>query len=120
MTVRSGSEVTRVFVVADEDEKVKKPVYSDLVLADVGILDPLLTMSMPATLTAATGMDALANAIESYVSVQDTPFSDILSIEAIRLISREPACNLRQAGKCRGPFLLYQVVVRSIHQTIRE
>lgn len=83
----SGAEVTRVFAVTDERDKVKKVVYSNYNLADIVILDPLLTISLPPGVTAETGIDALAHAIESYVSVNATPFSDILAIEAIRLIS---------------------------------
>ena len=86
-TAGSGSEVTRIFAVTDEVDKTKKPVYSNFGLADVAILDPLLTVSMPPLVTATTGIDALAHAIESYVSVNATPLSDILSIEAIRLVS---------------------------------
>lgn len=86
-TSGTGSEVTRVFVVTDEAEKTKKVVYSNLNLADVAIVDPLLTISMPPVVTADTGIDALVHAIETYVSVNATPFSDILAIEAIRLIA---------------------------------
>ncbi len=86
-TSGTGSEVTRVFVVTDEAEKTKKVVYSNLNLADVAIVDPLLTISMPSVVTADTGVDALVHAIETYVSVNATPFSDILAIEAIRLIA---------------------------------
>jgi alcohol dehydrogenase class IV len=83
----TGSEVTRVFVVTDEAENTKKVVYSNLNLADVAIIDPLLSVSMPSHVTAETGIDALVHAIETYVSVNATPFSDILAIEAIRLIA---------------------------------
>jgi alcohol dehydrogenase class IV len=83
----TGSEVTRVFVMTDEAENTKKVVYSNFNLADVAIVDPLLSVSMPPDLTAETGIDALVHAIETYVSVNATPFSDILAIEAIRLIA---------------------------------
>jgi alcohol dehydrogenase class IV len=83
----TGSEATRVFVVTDEEENTKKVVYSNFNLADVAIIDPLLSISMPPAVTADTGIDALVHAIEAYVSVNATPFSDILAIEAIRLIA---------------------------------
>jgi alcohol dehydrogenase class IV len=86
-TAGTGSEVTRSVVVTDELEKTKKVVSSSFVIADVAILDPMLTLSMPPDLTANTGMDALVHAIESYVSVNATPFTEILAIEAIRLIT---------------------------------
>lgn len=83
----TGSEVTRVFVVTDEAENTKKVIYSNYNLADVAIIDPVLTISMPPVVTADTGIDALIHAIETYVSVNATPFSDILAIEAINLIA---------------------------------
>lgn len=85
-TAGTGAEVTRVFVVNDEEDKLKKVVYSDFVLADVAIVDPTLTLSMPPSVTVDTGMDALVHAIEAYVSVKATPFSDLLSIKAVELI----------------------------------
>ena len=86
-TTVSGSEVTRVFAPTDETDQTKKVIYSSYNLADVVIVDPLLTISLPPDLTADTGMDALVAAIETYVSLNATPFSDILAVEAIRLIS---------------------------------
>lgn len=85
-TAGTGSEVTRVFVVTDEADNDKKVVFSDYNLSSVAIIDPLLTLSMPPGVTADTGMDALVHAVETYVSRLATPFSDILALEAIRLI----------------------------------
>ena len=85
-TAGTGSEVTWVFVVTDEVDNDKKVVFSGFNLADVAIVDPLLTLSMPPKVTADTGIDALVHAVEAYVSRQATPFSDVLAIEAIRLI----------------------------------
>jgi alcohol dehydrogenase class IV len=86
-TAGSGSEVTRSLVVTDEQENTKKVVSSSFLIADIAILDPMLTLSMPPHVTANTGMDALVHAIESYVSVSSTPFAEILAIEAISLIA---------------------------------
>ncbi|MEE9399708.1 MAG: iron-containing alcohol dehydrogenase [Dehalococcoidales bacterium] len=86
-TAGTGSEVTRISVITDEADNLKKAVYSDFNLADVAIVDPKMTLSMPPVVTADTGMDALVHAIEAYVSVNATPFSDILAIEAITLIA---------------------------------
>ncbi|MCK5554376.1 MAG: iron-containing alcohol dehydrogenase [Deltaproteobacteria bacterium] len=90
-TAGTGSEVTRSLVVTDEASKLKRPVISTHALSDVAIVDPMMTVSMPPKITADTGMDALAHAIESYVSVNATPFSDILAIEAITLIAENLA-----------------------------
>jgi alcohol dehydrogenase class IV len=86
-TAGTGSEVTRVLVVTDEASNIKQAVYSSHVLSDVALVDPMMTLSMPPKVTADTGMDALVHAIETYVSVNATPFSDILAIEAIALIA---------------------------------
>jgi alcohol dehydrogenase class IV len=86
-TAGTGSEVTRSVVVADERDNTKRVVSSSLAIAEVAILDPMLTLSMPPEVTANTGMDALVHAIESYVSVNTTPFTEILAIEAISLIA---------------------------------
>jgi alcohol dehydrogenase class IV len=86
-TAGTGSEVTRSVVVADERDNIKKVVSSSLAIPEVAILDPMLTLSMPPDVTANTGIDALVHAIESYVSVNTTPFAEILAIEAIRLIA---------------------------------
>jgi len=86
-TAGSGAEVSRAAGVTDELENTKRIVYSVHNLPDAAILDPSLTISLPNRLTAETGIDALAHAIETYVSVAATPFSEILAIEAIRLVA---------------------------------
>ena len=86
-TAGTGSEVTRVIVIVDEAENLKKAIHSNMNLADVAIVDPMLTLSMPPKVTADTGVDALVHAVESYVSALATPFSDVLSLEAARLIA---------------------------------
>ncbi len=85
-TAGTGSEVTRVLVITDEVENTKKVVYSSYTLPDLAIVDPLLTVTMPPAVTADTGIDALCHAIEAYVSVNATPFSNILAEKAIELI----------------------------------
>ena len=87
-TAGTGSEATRVAVLTDESDNTKKVVYSDYLLPDVSILDPALTLSMPPSVTADTGLDALVHAIETYVSVNTTPYAEILSLQAIAMIAR--------------------------------
>jgi alcohol dehydrogenase class IV len=87
-TAGTGSEATRVFVMTDEADNTKKVVYSNYLLAEVALLDPMLTLSLPPEVTADTGMDALVHAIEAYVSVNTTPFAEMLALEAIALIAR--------------------------------
>lgn len=85
-TTGSGSEVTRVFAPMDEASQTKAVVYTNFNLAEVVISDPLLASTMPPDLAADTGIDGLIAAIESFVSVNANPFSDLLALEAIRLI----------------------------------
>lgn len=103
-TAGTGSEVTRVLVASDEAENIKKAVRSDFILADVAIVDPLLTISMPLTVTADTGVDALVHAIEAYVSVEATPFSDALAIEAIKLIAGNLTVAYAKANNMEARF----------------
>jgi alcohol dehydrogenase class IV len=84
----TGAEATRAFVVTDEEEGIKRVSYSNYNLPDLAIIDPTLTLSMPPKVTADTGIDALVHAIESFVSFNGTPFSDLLALEGIRLISK--------------------------------
>jgi len=92
-TSGTGSEVTRYAVI--KYERTKKAVTSDLIIPDVALVDPALTASMPPKLTAYTGLDALAHAIEAMISSWATPLTDILALGAVRLIfqSLEKAYN---------------------------
>jgi alcohol dehydrogenase len=84
----SGSEVSIGFGVTDEATRMKMAVSTPYNLAEAVILDPLLTRSLPAVLTAETGLDALSHAAEAYVSCFATPFSDMLALEGIRLVGK--------------------------------
>ena len=86
-TAGTGSEVSRGTVITDEAQQTKCVVFSPFAIADTAIVDPLLTLSMPPTVTADTGIDALVHAIETYVSLNATVFSDILAERAIELIA---------------------------------
>ena len=92
-TAGTGSEVTPFTIITDTKRDVKMLIGSPFLTPDVAIVDPLLTLSMPRSLTAATGIDALTHAIEAYVSVKAQPMSDIFCLSAIELI----AGNLKQA-----------------------
>ncbi len=92
-TAGTGSEVTQFTIITDTKRDVKMLIGSPFLIPQEAIVDPLLTLSMPRGLTAATGIDALTHAIEAYVSVKAQPMSDIFCLSAIELISG----NLRQA-----------------------
>lgn len=106
-TIGTGSEVTPFAVILDEEQDLKTSFASSLLTPDLAILDPELTHSLPARLAAATGMDALSHAIETFVSTEHNPFSDSMALYAIDLISN----NLRDATKVgdlesRGQMLI--------------
>lgn len=84
-TSGTGSEITNISVLSLET--TKDVVTHDNLLADVAIVDPALTISLPPKVTAATGVDALTHAVESYISKNASPVSDALALQAIRLIS---------------------------------
>jgi alcohol dehydrogenase len=86
-TAGTGSEVTPVAILSDEDEHLKKGMVSYRLIPAVAILDPGLTLGLPPRMTAYTGMDALTHAIEAYTSVNASDYSDALALRAVRLIS---------------------------------
>lgn len=85
-TSGTGSEVTNISVLSLE--RTKDVVTHDYLLADAAIVDPELTLTVPSKVTAATGIDALTHAVEAYVSINASPSTDGLALQAIRLISR--------------------------------
>ena len=86
-TAGTGSEVTPISIITVEKNE-KRGVSSSLILPDLSILDPALTVGLPPEITAATGIDAMVHAIEAYASINanNNPISKILSIEALKLL----------------------------------
>jgi alcohol dehydrogenase class IV len=107
-TAGTGSEVTKVAVIADPAHDVKLPFAEDQFLPDLAILDPEVTVSMPPKITAATGMDALTHAIEAYVDKEWSPASDAMALHAIKLISANIllACAHPENLQARGGMLI--------------
>lgn len=87
-TAGTGSEVTRNTIITDTANDVKMLIASVRIIPKVAIVDPLLTLTVPADVTAATGVDALTHAIEAYVSRRAQPATDLLALEAIRLLGK--------------------------------
>lgn len=85
-TSGTATEVTAFSVITDYEKGVKYPLADYNITPDIAILDPELAESMPPTLTAHTGMDALTHAIEAYVSTLNSPFTDPLAIKAIQMV----------------------------------
>jgi len=90
-TAGTGSEVTFTAVFVRPDLKKKEGMNSPYLYPDIALLDPELTLTLPPEPTATTGLDALCHAVESYTSINASPMSEMLSLEAIRLIAE----NLR-------------------------
>ncbi len=87
-TAGTGAEVTFTAVFINEKTKSKGGMNGDPLYPEAAVLDPLLTLSMPPHVTAATGIDAFIHAVEAYLSTQAHPISDMYALEAIELISR--------------------------------
>ncbi|MDY4191918.1 MAG: iron-containing alcohol dehydrogenase [Oscillospiraceae bacterium] len=85
-TSGTATEVTAFSVITDYQKGIKYPLADFNITPDVAIVDPDLAETMPAKLTAYTGMDALTHAIEAYVSTLHSPFTDPLAIQAIQMI----------------------------------
>jgi alcohol dehydrogenase len=92
-TAGTGAEVTFTAVFTNRETKAKGGINSPFLFPDVAVLDPELTINLPPSVTAATGMDALTHAVESMTSRSASVFTDALALGAIRLIGR----NLRRA-----------------------
>lgn len=94
-TSGTGSEVTAISILTT-GETTKAGIISPHLFADVALLDPALTLGLPADVTAATGIDAMVHAVESYTSRNGkNPVSDMLAIEALKLLTAhiETACS---------------------------
>lgn len=83
-TSGTGSEVTSYSVVTDKKNNMKIPLNEDLMIPDVAILDYELTMTVPPSVTADTGMDVLTHAIEAYVSKKANDYTDIYAEKAVK------------------------------------
>lgn len=94
-TAGTASEMTVFSIITDEERHVKMAIVDKNVTPILAVNDPELMVSMPKSLTAATGMDALTHAVEAYVSKAATPITDACAQKAIELISN----NLRDAVK---------------------
>ena len=108
-TAGTGSEVTPISIITVGEEE-KKGVSSPIILPDIAILDPELTVGLPAHTTAATGIDAMVHAIEGYASANknNNPISKMIAVEALKLLggSIEKAVFEGSNIDARGNMLL--------------
>ncbi len=87
-TAGTGSEVGRASVILDEKSQTKKIIFHPKMLPELVILDPELTLGLPAHITAWTGVDAMVHAIEAYIAPGYHPMAEGIAIEAIRIIAK--------------------------------
>ena len=87
-TAGTGSETGRASVILNEETGIKNIIFHPKFLPSIVILDPVLTLSLPANITAATGMDALAHNLEAYCAPGYHPMADGISLEGMRLINK--------------------------------
>jgi alcohol dehydrogenase class IV len=106
-TAGTGSEVGRSAIIADDATHQKKILFSPKLLAKIVFADPLLTMDLPAFVTAATGMDALTHNMEAFLAKMEHPMCEGIALEGMRLIGRslEKAVN-RPDLQARSEMLL--------------
>jgi len=107
-TAGTGSEVTFTSVFIRKDLNKKEGMNSPYLYPDIALLDPELTLSIPSHVTATTGVDALCHAIESYTSITASPMSEMVSLEAIALISSNLRTCVHNGAdlEARGQMLL--------------
>lgn len=107
-TSGTGSELTIWSVLSEKDKQQKFGVGSVLNCARIALLDPELTVSLPPAITAATGIDALTHALESYVNTATQPISEAMSEQSMTLIARSLRLAVAQPGnrQARADMLL--------------
>ncbi|OON90905.1 MAG: butanol dehydrogenase [Epulopiscium sp. Nele67-Bin002] len=100
-TSGTATEVTAFSVITDYEKGIKYPLADFNITPDIAIVDPTLAETMPAKLTAHTGMDALTHAIEAYVSTANSPFTDPLAIKAIQMVFENIEESFKGDSKAR-------------------
>ncbi len=107
-TSGTGSEATKVSVLYNPANHLKKSFYASSMIASAVILDPQLTLSLPKEVTVSTGIDALSHAIESYVSKQATPLTEMYSLASMKLCVQSLENCVNQPGSVadRGNMML--------------
>ncbi|MFT2008885.1 iron-containing alcohol dehydrogenase [Pontibacter sp. 13R65] len=125
-TAGTGSEVSPNAILLDDADNQKKGIISPYLLPDIVYVDPLLTMSVPAQITAVTGLDALTHCLEAYTNKFSQPFIDMFALEGVRLIAAnlvkavqngedEEARTQVAMGSMLGGFCLGPVNTAGVH-----
>ena len=98
-TAGTGSEVTRSSVITDGDQHIKLSLRDYQIAPRIALVDPELTLSLPRSVTAATGMDVLTHAVEAYTCTKATPLSDMCAVTAIELVQRHLIDAVRDGNR---------------------
>ncbi len=101
-TAGTGSEVTRNAVLASPQHRVKASLRSPYLIPRLAIIDPEVTLALPASVTAATGLDALTQLIEPYVSSRANAMVDLFALEGIRRVSRSLVRAFEDGGNLQA------------------
>ena len=107
-TAGTGSEVGRVSVITDETKKLKRLIFHPKMLPACVLLDPELTLGLPADLTAVTGMDALSHNLEAFCAPTDHPIARGIAVEGCRIIAENLIAAVKDGRniKARGRMLI--------------
>lgn len=101
-TSGTGSEVTPNAIITIPEEELKIGIVSRYFLPDLVILDPVLTVTLPPSITAATGMDAFTHSFESYISNKANPISDLYALESMKLIANSIVASYKEPENLRA------------------
>ncbi len=96
-TAGSSADVSQYAIITDVAREVKIAIISKTMVPDVSLIDPATTVTMPPELSAATGIDALAHALEAWVSNAGSPLTDLNALEAVRLVSCHLPSTVRES-----------------------
>ena len=125
-TSGTGSEVSPNAILIDDADGQKKGIISPFLVPDLVLVDPVLTSSVPPSVTAATGLDALTHCIEAYTNKFSNPFIDVFALEGIRLIAANLVAAVTDGnnldareklsmGSMNGGFCLGPVNTAAVH-----
>lgn len=125
-TSGTGSEVSPNAILVDDSDNQKKGIISPYLVPDIVYVDPLLTVSVPSSITAATGLDALTHCLEAYTNKFSQPFIDLYAYEGMRLIAAHIVTAVKDGnntearekvamGSLYGGFCLGPVNTAGVH-----
>ncbi len=107
-TSGSSADVSQFAIINNTTDQYKMAIISKALLSDIALIDPLVLQTMPASLSANTGMDAFSHAFEAYVSNASSPMTDLYAMEAIRLLNQHLTTTIKEPSNtvARGKVML--------------